>query len=272
MILIENEIAFVAVPKCASISMHRALETSDFNIEPTFFVSNNKKNERRNGNFVLPLFVRPTISENFKVKQHNHQTVSQIYTYLNSKPDTLIIKRDYCKRFISAFYYLYAFWIKNTYKLDFISGSIDNDFIYKYFTDDVCGMIREQQISDEKLFMYDLKLKKLIIEPLILNFTTNIDKKKIIEKNLYDNTYINYKILDSQEIWRSGYNVNYIFNIDELYKLENFLFERYEKKIKLEKENHLLQDKKIVNITENQKLRDWVWKNFEKFHFKKTLI
>lgn len=251
--------------------MHRALENSDFSIEPTFFISNDKKNERRNGPFVLPLHVSHEISENFKVKQHNHQTISQIYTYLKSKPDTLIIKRDYCKRFISAFHYLYAFWIKNAYKLDFISESIDNDFVYKYFTDDVCSMIREQ-VADEKAFMYDLKLKKLIIEPLILNFTTNKDKKKIIEKNLYDNTYVNYKILDSQEIWRSGYDVKHIFNIDELYKLENFLFEKYGKKIKLEKENHLLRDKKLVNITENQKLRDWVWNKFEKHHFKKTIF
>jgi hypothetical protein len=84
--------------------------------------------------------------------------------------------------------------------------------------------------------------------------------------------YINFNILNSQEMYKSGYTPEHIFDIYELYKLENFIKEKFEKEIQIKKENSL--DKKIVktNFINDDKLRNWLWNNFEKQYFIKKLF
>jgi hypothetical protein len=63
MILIENELIFLSVPKNASIAVHYALEASDIQIEPTFrghdmFVDSVFK---RDGNFTKIISLAPEV-------------------------------------------------------------------------------------------------------------------------------------------------------------------------------------------------------------------
>lgn len=276
MILIENELTFVSIPKCASVSVHNALEKSNLKIEPTFDqdFAVNSHNDTSFGKLIPPDIIDNSfkmINQNKRVKIHMHLTISEIYTYLNSKVDTITIKRDYCKRFISSFYYIFDWWIKKVYNLNFKPSEITNDYIYKYFNDDVIAIIK-QMVAYQKTNLYDKEIKKFLIEPLIKNYTTNHNKNEIIDTKLYDDTYINFRIFDSQEAWKSGYEPTFEYDINELDKLEDLFNNRFNEKIKIGKENSLNKKFSEINIVEDQKLRDWVWNKFEKPFFNKKIF
>jgi hypothetical protein len=267
MILIENEIVFVSVPKCASISVHLALENSDLKIEPTFV-------DTGNTNFPDDYRMPNVIGWNpswKKIKSHVHLSIAEIYSFLHSNVDTIVIKRDYCKRFISSFYYLFGHWIKENYGLVYNKNQITNDFIYEYFTDDVINCIKSM-IQNSKNFEFDKKMKKEILIPLINNYCINYNKTSIIEKLVNDKTYINWRVFDSQEAWKSGHIPTYEFDINELYKLENLIESKFQKSIKIEKENTTKYSYSQMYVVEDQKLRDWVWNKFEKEYFTKKIF
>jgi hypothetical protein len=94
MILIENEIVFLSVPKCASISIHDALEMSDLDIKPTYNLEKNLKLLEDSG--VNKLF-KSSINYNHKIKTHHHLTIAWVYKFLGKTPEIIFIKRDYCK-------------------------------------------------------------------------------------------------------------------------------------------------------------------------------
>jgi len=268
MILIENEIVFVSIPKCASISVHFALEKTNLKIEPTFRTEHYDVGNGLN----VPDFIN---GDSFsKIKKHGHQSIAQIYRFLNYKVDTIAIKRDYFKRFLSSFYYVIGWWIPMVYKMDYIPNKITNDFIYKYFTDEVISMIMQSCYDNSRSFEFHSKMKELLIKPLIQNFIVGYDnentKSKLELMLSNDSTYISYEILASQECWKSGYKPTYEFNIHELFKLEDFIFERYGQKLNIGQNNETNYKNIPINIFEDQKLKDWVWNKFEKqYHIKK---
>jgi len=267
--LIENDIAFIAIPKCASISIHCALELSDVKIEPTF-IDNSTSNILSNG-YVVPIMETELQYPYKKIKTHSHQSISEVYTFLKSKVNTITIKRDYCKRFLSSFYYLFGLWIKEVYQLRYIPNKITNDFIYEYFTDEMIDCIKSM-IQNSKNFEFDKKMKSKLISPLIQKYSMNYSKNSIIENMMKDNIYINWRVFDSQEVWKSGYKPTYEFDINELYKFEKLIENKYSKNIKIEKENKTNYEYSQINVNEDQKLRDWVWNKFEKSYFTKKLF
>ena len=270
MILIENELVFVAVPKNASISVHDALENSDFNIKPTFneeFMINEEYHKLKTPSASNMKFIK----EHNKVKIHNHVRLGLIYDFLGAKPDAIIIKRDYCDRFISCFNYIFSYWVVNAYNIKLKKDIITNEFIYKYFTKDVVGMIF-QLINDDLRYKYDKNLKKSLIEPIFINYAEEENIENIIETKLYNDTFINFSIFNSQEMYKSGYDVKYVFDIKKLTELELFLSNKFDKEIKIGKENSIPKSIIDTKIEEDQKLRDWVWKNFEKPYFTKKIF
>lgn len=267
MMLIENDIAFIAIPKCASISVHWAFEQSDVKIEPTFF---NESTDFPNG-YKMPKNIRGYNHAWKKIKSHRHQSIAEVYTILQKKVNTITIKRDYCKRFLSSFYYLFGHWIKEAYGLQYIPNAITNDFIYEYFTDEIVDYIKSM-IQNSKNFELDKKMKLKLIVPLIEKYSINYNKEKIKDSLLNDTIYINYRVFDSQESWKSGYTPTYEYDIQELYKFEKFIFENYGKIIKIGKENQINYEYPKMDVKEDQKLRDWVWNKFEKNYFIKKLF
>jgi len=280
MILIENEVVFLSVPKNASISVHYALEESDLKIEPTW-------NYERSAKLALEKHSTLYNFSNHKIKIHNHITTNMVYDYLNKKVPTIFIKRDYCERFISALNYILNFQIVNTYGYKYsdilyndILPNIDNDWIYKTFTKDVIEKIKIHLIVNRKILQteteesYEDMVHKSVLSSLN-KFVKNKKKIKIPKPNemhFPSNKYINFNMLSSQEIYKSGYTPKYIFDIYELYKLENLIEEKFGKQIKIKKENSLNKNTIKTNFINDTKLRDWVWDNFEKQYFTRNLF
>lgn len=268
MMLIENDIAFISIPKCASISVHVAFENSDVKIEPTF---NDNIGSDVGYGYQMPTFSEQINYPYKKINSHRHGTISEVYTFLKTKIDTITIKRDYCKRFLSSFYYIFGMWIKNGYALEYTPNKITNEFIYEYFTDDIIDCLKSM-IQNSKNFEFDKKLKSKIIIPLIEKYTINYSKKSIIDNMMKDNIYINWRVFDSQEAWKSGYKPTYEFDINELFKFEKLIENKYSKNIKIGKENKMNYEYPQMDVNEDQKLRDWVWTKFEKSYFTKKLF
>ena len=279
MILIENEIVFLGVPKNASVSVHSALKSSQLKIEPTFnyeFFFNNIKNNSRFYDY-----------SSDTIKIYPHMNTLDVYNYLNKKVPTIFIKRDYSERFLSALNYIMHAQMISAYGYDYfdilnsdIMYNIDNNWIYETFTKDTINnilLINSSELNHHKLYKtesYEDKVHKIVISSLN-KFIKNKKKIKIPKPEFMhfpNKNYINFKMLDSQEIYKSGYTPKHIFDIYELDKLENFIKEKFEKEIIIKKENSLNKNLTKTNFINDTKLRNWVWDNFEKHHFIKKLF
>jgi hypothetical protein len=280
MILIENEIVFLSVPKNASISVHYALEESELKIEPTWDYEFWAKK-------ALESYSPQYHFSNHKIKIHNHLTTNQVYYYLNKKLPTIFIKRDYCERFISALNYILNFQIVNAYGYEYsdilnndILPNIDNDWLYKTFTKDIIEKITFHIMVNVKMFHSNTieSYEDIVHKSLISSLNKFVKNKKRIKipktKDIrFPNPkYVNFNMLGSQEIYKSGYIPEHIFDIYELDKLENFIKEKFGKEIKIKKENSADKSKIKTNFINDDKLRNWVWDNFEKQYFIKKLF
>lgn len=277
MILIENDIIFLSVPKNASTSVHFALEDSEFEIEPTFEHDKYVDYIRETN----PILFK---DRGHKIKVHPHIATVDVYSYLGKKLPTIFIERDFSERFVSACNFIFNARITLAYpELIDTLEYIDNDWIYKNINDEVVLNIIQYEPnlnnpSNEKSLRLKNNASIENVDKHIINILKNISKNKVIlNKNLEDNqppknVLINFKMLDSQEIYKSGYTPKYIFNIHELDKLENFLYDRYGKKIKIQKVNAAEKSEIKTNIINDTKLRNWVWNKFEKHHFIKKIF
>jgi hypothetical protein len=280
MILIENKIVFLSVPKNASISVHHALEESKLKIEPTW-------NYERMAKLALESNTHLYNFSNNKIKIHAHLTIEEVYGYLNNKPPIIFIKRDYCERFLSAINYTVNSQILNAYGNEYfdilnndILHNLDNNWLYETFTNDVIEniifhkIVNNDVIYGNEIESYENKVHKSVISSLnkFIKNNKRIRIPKFEKMNFPNKKYINFNVLSSQESYKSGYTPKYIFDIYELDKLENFIEEKFEKEITIKKENSLDINFIKTNFINDTKLRDWVWNNFEKQYFKKTLI
>jgi hypothetical protein len=127
-------------------------------------------------------------------------------------------------------------------------------------------------LQNSKNSEFDRKIKKEVIIPLVNEYCINYNKIPIIEKLETDKIYINYRVFDSQEAWKSGHKPTYEFDIHELYKFEDLIKSKFGESIKIEKENTTNYSYSKINIQEDQKLRDWVWNKFEKHYFSKKIF
>jgi hypothetical protein len=278
MFVIENELIFVSVPKNASMAVHYALEESTINFEPAFNYSEliTKINSHS------PNFIHQFSNKNHKIKIHMHYTTADMYSMLNKKLPTIFIKRDYSERFISALNYIFNFRLPLAYpELKNILHNIDNDWIYKNINKDDITNIKIFNPSEDKIYI-DGKIDSPqdLVHRNIINSLNKFLKNKIKLKNTMvqinepfpKNKHINFKMLDSQEIWKSGHNPKHIFDIKELNKLEEFIENKYEKEFKIKNINTSADIDIRTNFVNDTKLRNWVWDNFEKHHFIKRIF
>jgi hypothetical protein len=280
MILIENEIVFLSVPKNASVSVHYALEASQLKIEPTWNYEVDVKDTLKNNS-------RFYNNSSNRIKIHAHINTLDVYNYFKKKVPTIFIKRDYGERFLSALNYVMNIQMVSAYGYDYfdilksdIMYNIDNNWLYETFTKDVINnilLINSSDLNIHKLHKtesYEDKMHKIVISSLN-KFIKNKKEIKIPKPEFMhfpNKNYINFKMLDSQEIYKSGYTPKHIFDIYELDKLENFIKEKFEKEIIIKKENSLDKNSIKTNFINDTKLRNWVWDNFEKRHFIKKLF
>ena len=166
MILIENELIFLSVPKNASMAVHYALEESTIDIEPAF-----PHNDMLN--MILRNNPKQFSENNHKIKIHTHYTTAEVYTNINKKLPTIFIKREYSDRFLSALNYIFNFTLPTAYpEFKNILQNIDNEWLYKNITNDVVENIK-------------------IYNPTVMNFDSNqIDLPgNLVSKSIINSLY-----------------------------------------------------------------------------------
>lgn len=275
MILIENELIFLSVPKNASMAVHHALEESTIEFKPTFphdmMVSQTLTKDSNCKKF---------LENNHKIKIHAHYTTAEVYTNINKKLPTIFIKREYSERFISALNYIFNYRIPLVYpELINIMHNIDNEWIYKNIKSEVIENIKIYNPTDISYEIDEIDSPEDLVHRIIITSLNKLIKNKLIIKRstgfsegFPKNKLIYFKILDSQEIYKSGHPPKYTFDIKELDKLETLMYDRYGKLLKIKKVNSMDINYIKTNFVNDTKFKNWVWDNFEKHHFTKKLF
>ena len=93
---------------------------------------------------------------------------------------------------------------------------------------------------------------------------------KTIPKNCNDHISNPCFVLKSQLYWVDNSKCTYEFNINEIEKFENFISNRYNIEFKVGKFNKGKYKKN--QIVKDEKLKQWVWDNFEKRFEKRNSI
>jgi hypothetical protein len=235
-LLIENELIWVSIPKCASTSIEYAFLNSDLNI---------------------------TQSQNARInKFHTHVPLFALYKEFGTK-ETICIKRDWFNRWLSGFEYIYEHikFVNELFKAEVVTPKvkwedIDNSFIFNTFTEEFCNKLNYVE-------------KKEDIESCYSHFATINDKNN--EKEILSYTAGNVHVLLSQNHWKNNNKCTYEFDIQNLNDFEFFIEKRFGKKIKI---NKLNTTQKIPNkIIINDELKNFVWNKFEKqFQKNKNLL
>jgi len=230
-LLINGDLIWVSVPKCASFSIETSLEESDLQIDLLENYSLLKK---------LP----KSDPKNF-LYSHAHYTLIDCYAEFGIK-DTICINRDYAERWISGLKQIWYELEVSGFVLKFKWESLTNDWIYDFFTNDI---IRDINTCNGDNLMEFLK-------KLVLNKDYHID-------------LVNFKLLwfclVSQNFWKFNKPCTYEFNINELDKFKNFIENRYGTTITIKKLNSTEDSNYGKNkIFLDEKLRNWIWDNFEK--------
>lgn len=239
-ICINDNLIWISVPRCASTSIENALFNPSLNI----------KHYKYGNARVYP--------------KHIHTKATELYRTFG-KMETVVIKRNYFDRWISALQHSWYTYEINGVEMSVKWEDIDNDFIYQNFTNEYIDSIYSIVGAENDLMKYEdiikmRELKKSIIYRFAKNIPENIE-------SIFNPTML----LVSQSFWVDNNKCTYEFNIDEINKFEEFICNRYKIDFKVKKIN----ESKLIknNIIKDDKLKKWVWDNFEKrFETRNQLI
>jgi hypothetical protein len=209
-LLINNDLIWVSVPKCASFSIEDALLKSNLDIKKHSKASINPKEHFHIG---LPL-----LKKEFGDKK------------------SICIKRDWFQRWVSSLQYI----LENMYDIhgdELIRKweNVDNQFIYDTFTDDVVNAFHLVGIRPE--------------ETCYSKFLKNPEKeiKKFDDNAWYHMEKI--ATLFSQNYWKDNSKCDYEFDINEIDKFIDFIEHRYGERLIVDKlnENSKTKSKLVLN-------------------------
>ena len=239
-ICVNNDLIWIAPPKCASMSIEKAFIDSNLDI-----------NHYKYG-------------QNKNYSNHMHIKSYDLYQRFGKK-DTVVIKRDYFDRWISGLQYMWMMYKKTNCKTIVKWKDINNDFIYKTFTPKLIDQIYSLSFSDPAL-LTDNEIEEAaeLSKEVCLNFV------KTIPENSNDGISNPCFVLKSQLYWVDNSKCTYEFNINEIEKFENFISNRYNIEFKVGKFNKGKYKKN--QIVKDEKLKQWVWDNFEKRFEKRNSI
>lgn len=231
-LLINNDLIWISIPKCASSSIEDALLNSNLKIKKHW-------------------------QHDIPPKGHLHIKINELYEYFGKK-ETICITRDPLERWISS---LKTIWLSITFRgyTPVINWEdIDNDFLYNTFDKTFINNLHFPNTTDRCNFVIIKDYKN-----------TSADDKK-------GYNFIN-NIMLSQQFWKNNEKCAYEFSINELYKVEEFLYKKYKENIKIPNidPNYIFKnndiDKKNKIIIDDE-LKNWYWKSFEKCFEKNNKI
>jgi hypothetical protein len=234
-LLINNELIWISIPRCASVSIENALLNSNLNIQ------------------------QMNMDMNFK-HAHIHFQKSVLYRRFGIHK-TICIKRDWFDRWFSGLYQLF-YWLDTTkiYTPIIKWENIDNDFIYNTFDTDFINTIYKNHTEN-----WDTALLRIIKEKTL--------KEKVYDSkgNAMPDIIGILSVIVSENYFKENTSADYEFDICELDKFSDFIYERFGERLNIEKLN---ESKKIPNkMVIDDKLKQWVWDKFEKpFEKRNSLI
>lgn len=227
-LLINDELIWISIPRCASVSIENALLNSNLTIKQ------------------IPIDAR------YK-NRHMHFKKSQVYQEFGIYK-TVCIKRDWFDRWISGLYQLFSqINLSNIYTTIIPWEDIDNDFIYSTFDDNFANAIYVDNIENwDTSFLRVIKESSL--RDKVYDFNGNI---------LPDiNGTGTLSALLSQNHYKENNPADYEFNISEIDKFSDFIYNKFGERLQIKKLN---ESKPISNkIILDDKLKQWVWDKFEK--------
>jgi hypothetical protein len=179
---------------------------------------------------------------------HLHIKVDDLYEYFGKK-ETICIIRDPLERWISS---LKTIWLSITFRgYDPIINweDMDNDFLYKTFDKTFINNLHHYETTEKCNFVIIKDYKGAPINAP--NF--------VLISNL----------MTSQQFWKNNEKCTYEFNINELYKAEEFFYEKYKENINIPKidPNYKFRNDNINKknkIIIDDELRKWYLQSFEK--------
>jgi hypothetical protein len=227
-ICINNDLIWISVPRCASMSIEKS-------------IVNHPHIKYQHINSINPKFE--------KMKDaHLHVNIDDLTVYFG-KMETVCIKRNWFERWLSSFEYIWQSIEFNKLTPKYNYEEVDNDFIYNIFSNSFINKLEFENSDDD------------IISLFLLFINESLDEFK--DKNI---RYTGIRLLSSQNIWTSNEKCTYEFDINELYKFENFISNRYNIDFKIE---HINRSKKLKNkIVINDELKNFIWNKFEKPYIK----
>ena len=225
---IDNELIWVSVPRCASVSIEKSLSNSQLNIRY----------------YKKSMFFDKDI--------HLHIQLKTLYDYFGLK-ESVCIKRDFVDRWLSGLEHWW--WTMSITGLEPIIpfNNIDNNFIYTHFTDEMI----------DKMYVYEPLYVGIDndIDMDYMGLKHELNTAFSITKNIKLQTYLPM-LLISQKFWTNSKKCTYEFDFKDLNLFEEFISNRYSTKFELEHLNSRTKTK--TKIVKDNKFENWIWEKFEK--------
>jgi hypothetical protein len=221
-ILINNDLIWISIPKCASTSIEDALLDSNLNI--THYKYDGSRD-----------YVR-----------HYHISKSRLQKKFGNK-ETICITRNYFDRWISSLREVWFTYEQFDIKLKVDWKDLNNDEIYKIFTDDYINRIYSFNFNG---FDINAHKEKVMVK---------LESMPYLEKN---KNFFPESILRSQLYFKDNTECTHEFDITKIADFEKFIENRYNISFQLKKLNKSVYSNN--NIIKDDKLKNWVWEKFEK--------
>lgn len=236
-ILINKDLLWVSVPRCASVSIEKTL-MNDKNIQAEHYFKYDE------------LIIKN--KENINIPFHFHAPLSNLYEHFGKK-ESICITRDWVERWLSSFEHMFICIKRDNFNSIIDWEDVDNNFIYDAFNEEFSNNL--YSMSHEGSAACYSKLVKEDIDV-------------ILDKSVY---YRSMLILCSQKYWKDNEKCTYEFDISEMYKFENFISDRYNMDFKIPHINRGSGIKSKIII--DDKLKNHLWNIFEKpYESRKRLL
>jgi hypothetical protein len=230
-LLINNELIWLSIPRCASFSIETALLNSNLNIK------------------------RMKLDSSYE-DIHMHFRKSILYEEFGVHK-TICIKRDWFSKWMSSLQHLFE-WLEfaKVYTPIIKWKDIDNEFIYEKFNTDFADSLYSRNIDS-----WDKIMLSLIKETKLIDKTYN--SNNILLPNI-DGVI---GILNSQNFYKENSKIDYEFDISEIHKFSDFIYDRFGERLNIQKLN--ASTNVTSKIVVDDELKQWIWDRFEK-RFEKT--
>jgi len=232
---LNNDLIWVSIPRCASMSIEKSIVEHP-NIE-----------YRHISEFI----------PEFKNK-HAHINLGNLKNHFGDL-ESVCVKRDWLDRWMSSLEYIW-FSIKiNNLTPKYNYNEIDNNFIYKTFTNDFLNKLNIIEYDFQDLFnLYCLFINETKDEIEYSNYK-------------YDNLkYTAVRMLCSQNFWLDNEKCTYEFDINKLHEFESFISKRYSIDFNMQYVNKT--NKQTNKIVIDNELRNFIWDKFEKPYIRQNKL